>query len=569
MKYLYSALLLICTLFQLLAQPHAVVHKVDSLNKLLPSLHGNDRLDAYLKMTQVAVMSDFVYELSIADRFVAEAKAQGNMQWLEKALYKRICCYFNHSDQGNYIEEADRAMAECQKLGLENLYYRIFSDKVTILIAETNIYTVREQISKSYDRVKKSGNRFGQAMLSAGLARVFQICGDICSSEKYLCESANLLKKQGPDTYNDLMDVYFNLSSVYREQKKYEQALRCTDDFLSLLSKIESGKNTSVNIDCRYALCYFCRGIVYFDMADADALHACYLKMKEHNGQIMHKLFDELAMSDAILQGRYNEALQINSEIIEMYDSYGDNLSKLISFDARSRIFHSMGNDAEAYNMLRCYSDSLELYNSMETQGQMAAIATYYELDKKEVEAKNMRLGLVLVSIVVLLLMALATAYIVYSRKLKKRNIVLCSQIEELSRIDRERVQVKQKTIDENIAKGNEISMFDRIEKVVRSERLYADSNFNRDKLAERLNVNYRYITDGIKQCTGLTFADYVCNIRLVESVRLMETEGSLSLAAIAEEAGFASYTTFYRAFLKNYGITPADYEKFRKEANG
>ena len=53
---------------------------------------------------------------------------------------------------------------------------------------------------------------------------------------------------------------------------------------------------------------------------------------------------------------------------------------------------------------------------------------------------------------------------------------------------------------------------------------------------------------------------DYLNRLRVRHALKLMKEKPHFSIMAIGEEAGFRSRATFYRAFLKECGMTPTQY---------
>lgn len=86
---------------------------------------------------------------------------------------------------------------------------------------------------------------------------------------------------------------------------------------------------------------------------------------------------------------------------------------------------------------------------------------------------------------------------------------------------------------------------------------LLSNPALNAARMAEEMGCSEKYIFKVVKDGSGRSFGE------LLESMRIRRTETLLgqtdmSNEAIAAEAGFASLSTFYRAFRKAHGVTPA-----------
>lgn len=81
-------------------------------------------------------------------------------------------------------------------------------------------------------------------------------------------------------------------------------------------------------------------------------------------------------------------------------------------------------------------------------------------------------------------------------------------------------------------------------------------------QLCQKFHFQEDYFNRLLKQKTGMTYTDYVQNVRMEEAVHLL-TDTDYSIEQIADMVGYQNKGYFYRLFVNRYQITPA---KFRKE---
>lgn len=81
------------------------------------------------------------------------------------------------------------------------------------------------------------------------------------------------------------------------------------------------------------------------------------------------------------------------------------------------------------------------------------------------------------------------------------------------------------------------------------------------DFLQERFYISKYYLCREFRKATGLTVHEYIRRKRLTKVRELCAQEQPIGEAAL--EAGFQDYSSFYRAFRKEYGVPP------RKELHG
>jgi two-component system response regulator YesN len=82
--------------------------------------------------------------------------------------------------------------------------------------------------------------------------------------------------------------------------------------------------------------------------------------------------------------------------------------------------------------------------------------------------------------------------------------------------------------------------------------------------VAEDLHLNASYISQLIKAETGLTYTQYITELRIGKAKELL-THTKLSLAEISEAVGFNDYFYFIKKFKKEVGVTPGKYLQSEK----
>ena len=78
---------------------------------------------------------------------------------------------------------------------------------------------------------------------------------------------------------------------------------------------------------------------------------------------------------------------------------------------------------------------------------------------------------------------------------------------------------------------------------------------------AQQEGRSVSYMSHFVKDTMNQTFQDYVTSVRF-NRARQMIAEGTDSLVSISLASGFSDYRYFSQAFLKTYGMTPAEYRR-------
>lgn len=148
-------------------------------------------------------------------------------------------------------------------------------------------------------------------------------------------------------------------------------------------------------------------------------------------------------------------------------------------------------------------------------------------------------------------------------RHLMVRHRELCRQVKRNDLFER----VVRKS-EENASSADEplqaLSLIDRLNKLMADEHLYTDPKTNRESVATRLGTNRTYLINCVHDAYGMTFNEYLTELRLNAALHHFE-KGAVHLQEASFSVGFTSYSSFYRAFYKKYGVKPAEYIRYLK----
>ena len=81
------------------------------------------------------------------------------------------------------------------------------------------------------------------------------------------------------------------------------------------------------------------------------------------------------------------------------------------------------------------------------------------------------------------------------------------------------------------------------------------------EQVAAHVNLNPEYFSRAFKAEVGQTFVNYLTDIRLRHSVRLLENT-ALRVQDIAQQVGYYNASYFSTTFKKKYGMSPYEYRR-------
>jgi len=94
---------------------------------------------------------------------------------------------------------------------------------------------------------------------------------------------------------------------------------------------------------------------------------------------------------------------------------------------------------------------------------------------------------------------------------------------------------------------------------LVKIEEVYADSEYNIERLSDTLGLSRGHLHRKIKELTGITPIDFLRNYRLNKAALLIR-QNALTISEIAYQTGFTSPAYFTKCFRIVYGMTPTEY---------
>ncbi|WP_018758376.1 helix-turn-helix domain-containing protein [Paenibacillus terrigena] len=101
---------------------------------------------------------------------------------------------------------------------------------------------------------------------------------------------------------------------------------------------------------------------------------------------------------------------------------------------------------------------------------------------------------------------------------------------------------------------------------VVMNAKKFIDANYHQDHIslqdvAERFQISPAYLSRLLRQELGMSFIDYVTEVRIQHALRLMQ-DPQVKIYEISERIGYASQHYFSVAFKKVLGVSPTEYRK-------
>ncbi|NOU64569.1 helix-turn-helix domain-containing protein [Paenibacillus sp. LMG 31461] len=118
-------------------------------------------------------------------------------------------------------------------------------------------------------------------------------------------------------------------------------------------------------------------------------------------------------------------------------------------------------------------------------------------------------------------------------------------------------------SVSRELIQINSSGTSDIVRKIIElTEQNYANSGISANGLADELNITPQYFSRIVKEAMGMSFPDYINNLRLNKARELLISHPEMGVKQIYESIGYNNAAYFTTLFKKTYGVTPTKYRK-------
>lgn len=125
---------------------------------------------------------------------------------------------------------------------------------------------------------------------------------------------------------------------------------------------------------------------------------------------------------------------------------------------------------------------------------------------------------------------------------------------------DKEDIAKKEKYQNRKLAETEARAILESLHQVMREQQLYLNPALNLALLSRKVGSLQTTVSQVINEYVGKSFNIYINEFRIEHAKTLLSTESHLNMELVAERSGFNSTSTFFAAFKKIAGQTPASY---------
>lgn len=448
---------------------------------------------------------------------------------------------------------------------------------LTYLKAELNYSLALESFREGCKWAEAGNDPNNHIVLLANIAHIFYVRGDK-NGLQYAEEAFSISRSPDVEDYprcqaHLLMGQMLLLSGRTQEAASYiHEAERM----------IESRQYTSLISICR---------LLYANMYQSNGE---YTRAEQEYMEAMR--WDQYAEASTatMIYLNYGDFLRMRGmpqEALAQYKTGLDISNRHSSLEFRSELLSSisdtyqiLGDKASAAEYSYLYKSYVDSISSLQKEQEFnSRLLQYSQIEHEhEIQAKELALlkarrkSSTVIFISVIIIIVALSLYILYIRQ-RKANRLLVTQYETYMRrilpLDKESTESGTSGADkQDQSQSGDRGLFNRIEEMMKKEKIYRQKDLSLDRLAEMLSTNRTYVSKAINSCASQTFFNYVDMYRIREAVALLSDidSGDVPFKHIADIVGYNSVQVFYRSFKRETGCSPGQYRdearRLRKE---
>lgn len=575
---------LVCLTMPALAH-NPLQHQKDSLRRVIEQSEGIDKLRSYnrlyyLYMSEIADDRKMDTLLTLFGQAEAEAIKQGNAKMQGMVYGNIIISHINRNEYDKVIQKAPDYLDFYIKNEQWRLYNQIHMQLITAYNLKGDYKQAAEEAEKMFNSAKERNDKAGMATALYATAITYSIQKRWKEEEHCFRECISLLwEVSGYD--NILTQSYAFLFSSLRAQAQYDEILQLVPEYEKAIARFEKAAGRMQPE--AWGNLYVALMNVYIDTKDYDKAGEYLTKLENIVSNNISQY--ELARAKALIyqsRGDYRKALaEIDSAAVEVQESDFDlNAVRKIKMEILCR----MGRVDEAFVLMDEFIAANDTLKDVEINAKFDELRTQYEVEKHIAEKeRNFHYFLFALGICLILVLLLVGVFY-YNRIITIKNRKLYEQIKEQDRLADKLFLLSHSsetptssvhadvtpeattgTCDAPVVSSEQYNLVERLQEYLLTGDNFLNADISRDEIISALGTNKNTLTEAVKSVTGKTPMEYMRAMKIEEARKMLDKHPELTIEAIAFSCGFNIPSTFYRLFRKQYGITPAEYQKMAK----
>mgnify|MGYP002856920257 CR=1 FL=1 len=420
---------------------------IGDLQAQLSKAKGEKRINLLERIYYQSLETDDLdYQYRCLKDLIVETRRQRSYKAEADALAERTVFFMNNAMDDSVTTVSRQDMERLKKLGFWDFYYEIWGRIANTYVFMGQNNTAIRETQAMFDDAKKHNNLLGMGQANCIMGQAYSNLHNFEKSIEVFEKSLSELSAIDP-VPSVLPEVYVYFGEALNDNKEYSKLEQLTLRWKVFLQKSMKESNMqdkpAVNIYWSYyylACVQASLGLGKTNEASESLKEARrYIKsnMDTQLGGKWYYCSSQLAM----LEGRYEEALDFNSLGAENLLANNDSSVQVLVGIQRAEILERMGRYADAARQYRdtyLLNDSL---NAQETRGQIVEMNSIFQVGEKELENERLqrenerarfRFIIIVISVIVVSLAVFLFFRIRSARRLKVAHTKLQTAYDDL-----------------------------------------------------------------------------------------------------------------------------------------
>ena len=473
----------------------------------------------------------------------------------------------------DYVAAADamkQAYAYAREAGDGKRQTDILADLIPLMLRVDSHEECLRTALDALQLARSRGDAGKEALFDIYVGMCYQDMGESGKAREYMDEGIRV----GSDIRDDDFSVRYmkgNLLAMLFNGGKYPEVIALGRSVAESLTEAEK---SSAPGDAIYA--------------QVSAMLACSYQVLVNEGKVPPALLDSARFFENAYNGTLYSQRDNGQKLRNYYIAAGKNeqariviqreLDQLSAADTMSLRYYralmalagtysSEGEYKNAYDFqMRALGvkDSLDrldlIEKGLEYEAEMRSARSEWELKRQKQTSDILSALFAFAVLVIFLLLVFMVMNIRKSRDIEHKNKLLARNMERNAKKDE---LITRLSTDDPEKTDEDLYYFRQMERITEEKKLYLDSGMTRDMLLQEYGIAKNRIPRILSKYGGVDkLNEYINAKRLHYAIKLMEEDGNRRFMDIARESGFSNTTTFYRLFMKHYGMSPSDYLK-------
>lgn len=364
--------------------------KSDSIRRLLPTLKGEKRIDAYYRLYDISSRcNNQKEERRCLQDYLNETIKQHNIEYEAKARYDLMCYYYNYSLKDSLIDKTPEELAFMHDNKCWEQYYQTWSLLIIMYIINEKNNTGLRQEKLMYEDATKRKNKYGVALALYGMGMAYDNLSFTSEAKKAYLRCINIMNHLNKIP-TEILEVYSYYCDVLKKDKEYGKMISTTDTWMQTMQKLfKDGQigNNDENFENSFWVCYYRVSRAQAELGlghikEAEVLLNKANKCAQIERGMVQTYVYETIIELYIKKKNYPKALAYIEEETKLFKGMNDMPGVLRILENKAQVMEALHQYKESSLMYKTLYLKQDSINEKDAKNQLNELNTLYRLDE-------------------------------------------------------------------------------------------------------------------------------------------------------------------------------------------